>query len=186
MDLPHKKRNRGLSQTLLLMGLGAGLMYLFDPQNGTRRRALLRDKAVAMRNDAERLAENRGEDIKNRARGLVAEVAERVTAEAPTNAALAARVKSNIGRNVITNPSAVEVAANNGVVTLHGTVLASDAQKLVQHVRSIPGVKRVENQLNVHEEAGNVSSLQTGETGGTTSAKRGGGTRKTPPKRSNE
>jgi hypothetical protein len=52
------------------LGLGAGLMYVFDPQQGRRRRALARDKVVSLTHKAERAAEVVGRDLKNRAKGL--------------------------------------------------------------------------------------------------------------------
>lgn len=44
------------------LGIGALAMYFFDPENGRRRRALLRDKAV-----------HYNKDLRNRAQGAVAE-----------------------------------------------------------------------------------------------------------------
>jgi hypothetical protein len=52
------------------MGLGAGLMYLFDPQQGRRRRALARDKAVSLAHQAQDAAEAVAKDLRNRAQGL--------------------------------------------------------------------------------------------------------------------
>jgi hypothetical protein len=53
-------------------GIGAGLMYLLDPQLGRRRRALARDKAVSLAHQAQEAAEVVGRDMSNRARGLAA------------------------------------------------------------------------------------------------------------------
>lgn len=52
------------------LGLGAGLMYLFDPRQGRRRRALARDKIVRMAHQAEDAVDVVTRDMKNRARGL--------------------------------------------------------------------------------------------------------------------
>jgi hypothetical protein len=51
-------------------GLGAGLMYAFDPQMGRRRRAQVRDKAVHLAHDARDVASTVARDVKNRAKGL--------------------------------------------------------------------------------------------------------------------
>jgi len=51
-------------------GLGAGLMYLFDPQLGRRRRAIARDKAVRLAHEAQDAAEVVTRDMRNRAQGL--------------------------------------------------------------------------------------------------------------------
>jgi hypothetical protein len=52
------------------VGAGAGLMYLLDPQQGRRRRALVRDQAVRLAHEAQDTAEVVGRDMRNRARGL--------------------------------------------------------------------------------------------------------------------
>lgn len=51
-------------------GLGAGLMYLLDPQMGRRRRALVRDKAVHMLHEAEDAARTVATDLRHRTEGL--------------------------------------------------------------------------------------------------------------------
>lgn len=55
------------------IGIGATLMYLFDPNGGNRRRALIRDKAVALKNDAGEVISGRAKDLSNRAKGLMHE-----------------------------------------------------------------------------------------------------------------
>ncbi len=52
-------------------GLGAGLMYLLDPQQGRRRRTLVRDKAVRLAHETQGAAEVVARDMRNRAGGLV-------------------------------------------------------------------------------------------------------------------
>jgi hypothetical protein len=64
----------------------------------------------------------------------------------------------------ISHPHAVEVTAYAGVVTLTGNVLAHEVQPFIASVKSIPGVRRVENQLEAHEDAGNIPDLQGGKT----------------------
>src|SRR5947208_1575869 len=53
-------------------GLGAGMMYLFDPDRGRRRRALSRDAAVRMGHQAEDAATVVAKDMRNRIQGLAA------------------------------------------------------------------------------------------------------------------
>lgn len=53
------------------LGLGALLMYLFDPQGGNRRRALIRDKATKLNRQAREAAAGTAKDISNRAQGIV-------------------------------------------------------------------------------------------------------------------
>ena len=55
------------------LGAGAALMYLFDPNGGNRRRALIRDKAVGLSNDVRQTVSSRTRDLGNRAKGFVHE-----------------------------------------------------------------------------------------------------------------
>lgn len=55
------------------MVIGATLMYLLDPEQGGRRRALLRDKFIALSNDATDTLGKTSRDLRNRARGVIAE-----------------------------------------------------------------------------------------------------------------
>lgn len=55
-------------------GVGAALMYFFDPVSGKRRRALLRDQLVHARHEIGDYAEGSAKDLRNRTQGAVAEV----------------------------------------------------------------------------------------------------------------
>ncbi len=55
------------------VGIGAALMYVFDPEHGRRRRAIARDKALGAANDSIDAVEDKSRDLSNRARGAVAE-----------------------------------------------------------------------------------------------------------------
>jgi len=55
------------------MAAGAALMYIFDPQGGRRRRALVRDKAVGIKNDVKGTVERTATDLGNRAQGMLHE-----------------------------------------------------------------------------------------------------------------
>jgi hypothetical protein len=55
-------------------GLGALTMYYFDPQQGRRRRALVRDQLTHARTLVRREAAGKAKDLKNRAHGAVAEL----------------------------------------------------------------------------------------------------------------
>jgi uncharacterized membrane protein len=140
---------------------GAGLMYLLDPERGRRRRALLRDKFVRALDAAADAAETTRRDLGNRVRGLFAKARSLVTRE-PTRVSdevLAERVRSKIGR-VVSHPGAIEVTARKGRVTLSGPILADEADDLISYVEKIPGVKAVENRLEVHKSADGVPELQ--------------------------
>lgn len=53
------------------VGIGAALMYLFDPQGGNRRRALIRDKAIHFNKKAQHAVTGKTHDLSNRAKGVL-------------------------------------------------------------------------------------------------------------------
>jgi len=63
---------------------------------------------------------------------------------------LLARLRSRIG-HVVSNPRAIRMAVENGTVVLSGAVLASEADELTKTVRSIAGVREIDNRLEVRE-----------------------------------
>lgn len=60
-------------RTVFWLGLGAAAMYLLDPQQGRRRRALIRDQLTHARRVVRERASGTARDLGNRARGLAAE-----------------------------------------------------------------------------------------------------------------
>jgi len=56
------------------VGLGAAIMYVLDPARGRSRRALARDKAVALANRTGRVVAKTSRDLGNRAKGVAAEI----------------------------------------------------------------------------------------------------------------
>ncbi|HEV8577796.1 MAG TPA: BON domain-containing protein [Thermoanaerobaculia bacterium] len=140
-------------------GLGAGLMYLLDPQGGGRRRALARDKAVHLLKKGGETARKTSRDLGNRTKGRLAEARSSLRRVAVDDDILRDRVRSKIGR-LVSHPSAIEVAAQDGCVVLSGPVLASEVDPLLSAVNSVKGVCGVENRLDVHEQPGNISALQ--------------------------
>ena len=146
------------------LGAGAGLMYIFDPVQGKRRRALLRDQGVRLANRACAAGETIGRDLCNRAAGFLAEAKTMVLGGEPaTDDRLVQRVRSALGR-LVSHPRAIEVSARDGRITLRGPVLAREVDNLLAGVRAVSGVHDVDNLLAVHEEPGNIPDLQGGST----------------------
>lgn len=58
---------------LLGAGLGAAVMYMLDPDRGTRRRALLRDKMVKINRQTQEAVSGKVHDMTNRAKGMLHE-----------------------------------------------------------------------------------------------------------------
>jgi uncharacterized membrane protein len=144
------------------LGLGAALMYLLDPERGRRRRAMMRDGISSRVWDSGEFLEKTGRDLGNRARGLVARARGRVVAEGPVDdEVLAERVRSKMGRSV-SHPGSIEVIAQDGRVTLRGPILADEVDALLSTVRSVRGVREVDDGLEVHSDPGRISGLQGG------------------------
>ena len=150
---------RGFS-LLGALGLGAGVMYFFDPQYGNRRRSLVRDQAVSLLNSSDEFIEKAAQDVRNRARGLVAETTGRFSdREGVQDWVLEERVRANIGR-LSRHPGSIEVTANNGEVTLSGPILKEEVDRVVSGASKTRGVKDVTNRLKVHESAKDIPGLQ--------------------------
>lgn len=128
------------------IGVGATLMYFFDPDRGNRRRALARDKAIHTTTRLGKTADAVSRDFTNRAGGLVAELQSLFSIETPTDVRVVERVRARIG-HVVAHPSKVKVSARYGVVTLGGSVLASEVPTLLQCVTGTRGVVGVRNEL---------------------------------------
>ncbi len=139
--------------------LGAGLMFLLDPQTGRRRRHLVRDKVV---HGGHELSDTAGEvstRISNKLKGIAAETRSRFSAREVDDSVLEARVRASMGR-VVSNPGAIAVLATNGTVTVSGPVLASEVADLLACVKAVPGVEEVHSQLTVRPTAEGISGLQ--------------------------
>ncbi len=146
--------------------LGAGIMYILDPDGGRRRRALVRDKLVRGRTalaDAAEQVEAKAEHVRNVTDGLAHDAQHLLEKEEVDDATLEARVRSAMGRSVST-PGAIQVTAYSGRVTLTGQILAREIEDLLATVRGVRGVERVDNFLEVHESPEGVSSLQGART----------------------
>ena len=143
------------------MALGAGLMYFLDPVQGRRRRALVCDQCASVLAQWSDALDKAARDLSNRTWGMVAE-AQAAGFEAPVDDdVLVARVRSKLGR-AVSHPSAIDVTAHQGCVTLRGPILAHEVPQLLRTVRAVRGVCEIDNQLEVHEQADGIAALQGG------------------------
>jgi uncharacterized membrane protein len=148
-----------LTSLLYGLGVGAGLMYFLDPQSGDRRKALLRDQLNSLRNDANDLVDSGVRDLRNRARGLMAEGMAIVSREEIPPFILEERIRSRLGF-LTRHPGSIQVNVSGREVTLDGDVLADEVDRIQDGVTKIRGVDLVHNNLRVHQEAGNIPQLQ--------------------------
>jgi uncharacterized membrane protein len=135
-------------------------MYFYDPRQGRRRRARLRDRAHHVLARAEDLVSKAERDTANRVHGL----AERIRHGRGGDAAeviVEARVRAQIGR-LTSHPAAIRVdVRGGGVVVLSGPILASEARRLVRRIRRVAGVHAVTDFLERHDKP-DLSALQGG------------------------
>ena len=146
----------------LLVGiaLGAAGAFMFDPQQGRRRRALVRDKFVRGMHESRDFADAASRDIANRSQGIAARMRS-LGKDTADDDILAERVRAKLGR-YSSHPKAIEVTVGDARVVLTGDVLAREHMSVVQAARMVRGVKDVEDRLDVHRDAENVPSLQGG------------------------
>lgn len=120
-------------------GLGAGVVYLLDPDCGQRPRAWLRRRVGA------------------------GQAGPSVPPPAPTgwdtsDAAVRERLAHLVGRYA-SRPQAIDVRVANGVVTLHGAIADREVDHLVAAVARQPGVRRVDDRLVLESSSGKRPTL---------------------------
>lgn len=167
---PHEKGYlmRNLLSTLAALAAGAAAMYYLDPQMGRRRRALARDRFVAVSHDAGGYAQAKGRRAGDRLKGAWARMA---GSSAPgSDAQLRERIRARLGRT-ISHPRAVQVEVDAGQVCLRGDILAQELDDLLTTVSGMRGVRGIDNQLAAHASSQGISQLQ-----GSGRAPRGNGT----------
>src|SRR5215211_3643087 len=137
-----------LKTLLTSIGLGAGLMYFLDPEHGTRRRAMVRDKANRFVNNIDESIDLALDDTRNRTRGVLSEMTARLSDQGAPDWILEERVRSNLGR-LARHTGALDIRADGGRIYLSGLVLREDEEAIVKAALRTRGVHGVENQLQV-------------------------------------
>jgi len=127
-------------------GLGAGLAYLFDAQNGKRRRARMRDRGLHFLRKAVREVDKIVADLGGRSQALVPTFKHILKFEIVDDRVLMERVRSKLG-HYVSHPHSLKVETHGGVVTLRGPIPASEVNGLLSHLRRISGVKAVKSRL---------------------------------------
>lgn len=149
------------NQLLIGLGVGAGMMYLLDPNRGRRRRAQIRNEAIHLMSVADKAVGKASRDLNNRFTGLEAEVKSLFTTEQADDEVVLARVRTALGR-LVSHPHAISVECKEGKVTLSGAVLAHEVDRLLCGVLAVKGVTEIEERLEAHEKADGISDLQGG------------------------
>jgi uncharacterized membrane protein len=147
------------------LGLGVGLMYFLDPDRGRRRRAVARDRLVRASRAGSDAAGTTSRDLAHRVAGATAQVRSALSRKIVNDRVLTERVRAQLGR-VVSHPHAIDVFANDGIVTLRGPILESEVEPLLAVAERIGGVLEVIPQLESHKHPGNVPALQGGKAPG--------------------
>ena len=138
----------GTANTLLrAAGMGAALMYFYDPQLGRRRRAVLRDGALHASHRASHWLDVAIRDAQNRVQGTAAEFQSLFDSEPPSDAKLQERVRAKLG-HVASHPHLIEVHAEDGCITLCGRSPAHEARRILSAIGAVRGVCSVDNRLD--------------------------------------
>jgi hypothetical protein len=131
--------------------LGALLAYFFDPNSGTRRRHMLRDRVGAFFRSGGRQATRAGRAVAADAYGFSQKVQH--SKEEPKDyddATLADKIRSEVFRDPDVPKGDINVNVQEGVVQLRGEVSRPELiEDLVEQTRKIQGVRDVENLLHV-------------------------------------
>jgi hypothetical protein len=158
-----KKQGRPLlkSAGLAVAGMCAGMVteYLLDPERGRTRRSRLRDRTMHAAHGATDGLGGLSRNVSNHGRGMAMAARYRITGRFTDDAVLHDRVRAELGR-CVSHPHAVQVRVEGRSVTLIGDVLADEEKSARHAIKRIPGVKHVDVLWTVHEEEGNVPTLQ--------------------------
>jgi gas vesicle protein len=147
------------NRLLIGAGVGMAIAYIFDPDRGTRRRALAMDQMRRASRKTRDALDATARDVANRTAGIVAATRGRLAHDNVDDATLLERVRARLGR-ACSHPRAIDVAAVDGAVTLRGPILASELDPLLESIAAVRGVRSVSNELDPHESAEGVPSLQ--------------------------
>jgi osmotically-inducible protein OsmY len=131
--------------------LGGFAAFLFDPQDGRRRRHMARDRAAAFGRRGFRRSVGAGRAVSSEVYGVAKKVqhARPEQKPQPDDVTLARKVETEIFRDPDVPKGKIDVNAENGVVFLRGQAERAELiQDLEAQVRKIPGVQGVENLLH--------------------------------------
>ncbi|MGH8165643.1 MAG: SRPBCC family protein [Woeseiaceae bacterium] len=152
-----------MKRSILVAAAAAGALatYLFDSQQGRRRRARLRDKIYGALSHADEAGGTIATDLSNRTKGLYFGLQQRFASADVPDAVIAERIRSKLGR-FLSHPGSIDVAVNDRAATLQGPILMHEVDRVLKAVRKVPGVRNVIDHLEPHQQRENISGLQGG------------------------
>lgn len=151
-----------MRRELSLLGaaaVGAGLMYVFDPEKGKRRRGVIYSKLSHARRVTSEAIDTVSRDARNRVYGAVASIKSVFKQQPIRDDVLAEHVRAKLGF-LVAHPGSIEVNVQQGRVILSGPILAEEVEQLLAAIQRMRGVTEIENRLEVHEKPDHVPGLQ--------------------------
>ena len=152
-----------LKTLLMTVGIGAGLMYFYDPQQGNRRRAQVQNQINRWINDLDYSINTGKRDLRNRTRGVLSEMTARLSEQGAPDWILEERVRSSLGR-IPSNTRGLDVRADGGYIYLSGPALRHERDAILKAASRTRGVHGVEDELQLVDNPQDIPSLQAGMT----------------------
>jgi hypothetical protein len=137
------RSNAGMALTFLgAAAVGAMVMALVDPGRGARRRTLLRDKMIRASRLAAMYGSKQLRNAQYHAQGAMAELwsSTRNKMRSIDDDKLIERVRSHAG-HVVRNAHHIVVHARDGNVTVEGSVLPGESEKIRDRISGLRGVR---------------------------------------------
>ena len=133
--------------------IGAAAAWFLDPNDGTRRRNVVRDKTMKYarhgKEEAARKATYAGETVKGKATAAAPGTGREPAGERLNDPALQAKVESEVFRDPDAPKGQVAVNVEDGIVYLRGEVEdRSRIERLQEAAAGVDGVRGVENLLH--------------------------------------
>jgi osmotically-inducible protein OsmY len=133
--------------------IGAAAAWFLDPNDGARRRNVVRDKAMKYarqgREEAARKATYAGKTVKGKATAVAPGAGREPAEERLNDPALKAKVESEIFRDPEVPKGQVSVSVEEGIVSLRGEVEdPAKIEALRDAAAKVDGVRRVESLLH--------------------------------------
>jgi osmotically-inducible protein OsmY len=132
-------------------------MYLLDPSDGARRRALIRDKANHWLAEAGDFFRKTGQHLANRTRGMAHDTRAMFQRDEVSDRQLNERIRSRVGH--LGQSSTVNFVVMDGRVTVTGQCKPGDVDALLSTVQGTPGVASIVNLLEVNDTAAPSSTV---------------------------
>ncbi len=148
----ERKHSRGIpvapatASAIGLLALGAGLAWILDPDLGEARRHWLKDKLVSILHDIGTLGRKTGTHLGNRLYGTYSKVRGAFGEHEVSNQQLESRVRAQLG-HVVPDLSSITVLAEQGRITLIGSLAGEQIAAAVSAAREVRGVNEVEDLL---------------------------------------